>query len=77
MTSVKAFGEVVYIAGDVREFADALDAAVREDGAPSRAQRQAVARQYSWEEIVRRKSEVVAAALAGNNPVVGSHGDTA
>ncbi len=77
MTSVKAFGEVVYIAGDVREYADALDAAVREDGAPRRAQRQAVARQYSWEEIVRRKSEVVAAALAGNNPVVGSHGDTA
>jgi glycosyltransferase involved in cell wall biosynthesis len=63
LQSVREHADVVYIAESAASVVDQVAVALSEDGEPKRLARQERARAFSWEEIVRRKSEAVASAL--------------
>jgi len=63
MDSVMEFEGIAHIARDSGEFPLRIAQALRDTGPEKVAARQAVARRYSWDEVVRRKAEQIQTML--------------
>ncbi|MBI1318274.1 MAG: glycosyltransferase [Candidatus Hydrogenedens sp.] len=63
MDSVMEFSELVHIARDSKDFDTRIAQALTETDAAEVAARQTLAKRFSWDEVVRRKGEAIAARL--------------